>query len=78
MNKKMKSKVQFETIHVNKENERGEEVIRVVTKQCSVEWKVRKFYWRLYRKEDIFCDKQDILNRIGEVKEVSEDNLCNL
>ena len=24
------------------------------------------------------CDKQDILNSIGEVKRISEDNQCNL
>ena len=33
MNKKMKSKAQFETVHVKEENEKWEEVIGVVTKQ---------------------------------------------
>ena len=47
MNKKMKSKAQFETINVKETNERGEETIRVVTKQREVEWEVRKFYWKL-------------------------------
>ena len=40
MNKKMKSKAQFEDVHVREKNEKGEEVIRVVTKQSSVEWEV--------------------------------------
>ena len=38
MNEKMKSKEQFETIHVKEENERGEKVMRVVTKQSLMEW----------------------------------------
>ena len=65
MNKRMKSKAQFETIHVKERNERGEEVIMVVTKQSEVEWEVRKFYWSLYRKDATMCDKRDILDRIG-------------
>ena len=78
MNKKMKNRAQFEKVHVVEENERGEEVIRVVTKQSSVEWEVRKCYWKLYKKEELFCNKQDILERIGEVKGISEDDRCNL
>ena len=70
MNKKRKSKAQFEKVNVREKKEKGEEVIRVVTKQSSVEWEVRKFYWHLYRKEETFCSKQDILDRIGELKGV--------
>ena len=55
MYKKMKSKAQFEEVHVREKNERGEKVIRVVTKQSSVEWEVRKFYWNLYRKEKLYA-----------------------
>ena len=76
INKKMKSKAQFEEIHVKERNEKGEEVIRVVTNQSTVEWEVRKLYWSLYRKEETFCNKQDILDRIGEVKVISEKDRC--
>ena len=62
MNKKMKSRAQFE------------EVIWILKKQSSVEWKVRKYYWSLYRKEETFCNKQDILEKIGEVKRISEED----
>ena len=78
MNKKMKSMAQFEEVHVKKRNERGKEVTRIVKKQSSVEWEVRKYYWSLYRKEETFCNKQDILERIGEVKGNSEDDKCQL
>ena len=78
MNKRMKGKAQFKKFHVKDENERGEEVIRVVNKQSGVEWEVRKFYWSLYRKEVTMCYKQDILNRIGEVKGISKNHWCNL
>ena len=57
MNKRMKSKVQFENTNVKERNERGEEVIMVVTKQSEVEWEVRKFYWSLYRKDATMCQK---------------------
>ena len=43
MNKKMKSRAQFEEIHVKEKNERGKEVTRTVKKQSSVEWEVRKY-----------------------------------
>ena len=78
MNRKMKSKAQFETIHVKEENERGEEVIRVVTKQSAVECEIMKFYWSLYRKEETFCNKRDILENIGEVKMISEEESWQL
>ena len=52
MNRKMKSKAQFEEVHVRKRDERGEEKIRIVKEQRAVEWEVCKFYWNLYRKEE--------------------------
>ena len=60
MNRKMKARAQFEEIHIKEKNERGEEVVRVVKKQSSVEWEVRKYYWSLYRREETFCNKCDI------------------
>ena len=57
MNHKMKSKAQFKEVHVKETDERGEETVRVVKKQSSVEWEVHKYYWKLYRKEETFCSK---------------------
>ena len=71
MNKKTSKKYQFETLNVKETNERGEETIRVVTKLKEAEWEVRKLYWNLYRKEAIICDKNYILDRIGDVKKIS-------
>ena len=48
LSKKLKSKAQFETLHVKEVGANGEEVIREVTKQNEVEWEVRKFYWKLH------------------------------
>ena len=78
MNRKMKSKAQFEEVHVKERNERGEETVRIFKKQSSVEWEVRKYYWSLYRKEEMLCSKQDILERIGEVSKISEEENCQL
>ena len=78
MNRKMKSKAQFDKVHVKERNERGEETVRIVKKQSSVKWEVRKYYWSLYRKEETFCSKQDILEKIGEVKKISEEETASL
>ena len=37
-----------------------------------MEWEVRKFYWKLYRKETSVIDKGEILERIGDIKKISE------
>ena len=52
MNRKMKNRAQFEEVHVTEKNDRGEETVRVVRKQSSVEWEVHKYYWNLYRHEE--------------------------
>ena len=74
----MKSKAQLETLHVKEVGANGEEVIREVTKQREVEWEVRKFYWKLYRKETYIIDKNEILERIGGVKQISKHDKENL
>ena len=71
MNCKMKNRAQFEEVHVKETNERGEETVREVKKQSSVEWEVRKYYWSLYRKEETFCSKDEI--NIGEDWRSKED-----
>ena len=72
LSKKLKCKAQFETVHIEEEGANGEEVIREVNKQSEVEWEVRKFYWKLYRKETSIIDKGEILERIGHIKKISE------
>ena len=57
LSKKLKSKAQFETLHVKEVGANGEEVIREVTKQNEVEWEICKFYWKLYHKETSIIDK---------------------
>ena len=63
---------------MKEKNSRGEETVRVVGKQSSVEWEVYKYYWNLYRQEETFCRKEDILEKIGEVKKISEEESCQL
>ena len=75
---KLKSKAQFETVHVKEVGNNGEEVIREVTKQNEVEWEVRKFYWKLYRKETSIINKGEILERIGDVKQIGKHDKENL
>ena len=78
INKKRKEKSHFEELHIREEDENEKEKIRIVKEQKSVEWEVRKYYWKLYNKEESFCSKRKILESIGNVKEVSEDDRTNL
>ena len=78
INKKLKNKAQFEKLHVWEIDEDGEESIREVTKQSEVEWEVRKFYRKLYRKEASLIDKREILERIGDVKKICAYDKENL
>ena len=48
MNKKMKARAQFEEVHVNEKDEKGNEKIRIVKEQLEVEWEVPEFYWNQY------------------------------
>ena len=78
LSKKLRSKAQFETLHVKEEGHNGEEVVREVTKQKEVEWEVRKFYWKLYRKESSIIEKGEILEKIGDIKQISQHDRDNL
>ena len=78
MNKKMKSKVQFEEVHISERDENEEERIQIVKEQWAVEWEVRKFYWNLHRREETNCRKEETLEKIGDVQKISEDESCRL
>ena len=78
MNNKLKNKAQFEILHVKEMDENGVESIREVNKQNEIEWEVRKYYWRLCRKKATIIDKNDILERIGDVKKISAFDKENL
>ena len=78
MNKNMKAKAQFEEVHVVEKERNGDERIRVVKEQKKVEWEVCKFYCSLYRREETNCRKEEILEKIGEVRRISEEESCKL
>ena len=67
-------KAQFEELHLVEKKSNGEEEVRVVTDQKTIEWEVRKFYCKLYQEEERTIDKEEILRKIADVKKVcSED-----
>ena len=78
MNKKIKDEAQFEVLHVKETDENGNKTVREITKQTEVEWGVRKYYWKLYRKEERVIDKRDILEMTGQVRKISEAEKENL
>ena len=67
-------KAQFEELHLVEKKLNGEEEVRVVTEQKTIEWEVRKFYWKLYQKEEKVIDKEEILRSIAEVKKVCTED----
>ena len=50
----------------------GEEEIKVVTEQKSIEWEVRKLqlHYKLYQNEEKMIDGEEILENIAGVKSV--------
>ena len=48
----------------------GEEEIRFVTEQKSIEWEVRKLqlHYKLYQNEEKMTDGEEILEKIARVK----------
>ena len=61
MNKKTIEKAQFDEVHVVEKDQNGKETVKIVTEQKAIEWEVRKFYWKLYQKEERIIDKEEIL-----------------
>ena len=43
-----------------------------------MEWEVCKLYWNLYRREETNCRKVEILEKIGDVRKISEEESCRL
>ena len=83
MNEKQMEKAQFEELHIVEKKAGGEEQIRIVTEQKSVEWTVRSFYWKLYQEEEkdlhsvessIRAHKEEILKNIKNINKVNEDD----
>ena len=83
MNKKQMEKAQFEELHIVEKKAGGEEQIKIVTEQKSIEWQVRCFYWKLYQEQEndfnqvessIRAHKEEILKNIKTIKKVNEDD----
>ena len=53
MNKKMRSKAQFDSLLVEEKHDTGNMNKKSVMNQKQIEWEVRKFYWNLYRKQEV-------------------------
>ena len=78
MNKKIGTRAQFETLHVEDVDEDGVKTIRVVQDQNEIEWEVREFYYNLYSEKEAKVDKNEILQNIEEVSKISDEDACSL
>ena len=54
----------MEELHINKKNSEGSKKVKVITEQKSIEWVVRKYYWKLYGEHEAREDKEEILQNI--------------
>lgn len=61
MNRKHLANAPFEEVHLEEVDESGRETIKVIRKQESIKWGVRKFYYNLYSKREAKIAREDIL-----------------
>ena len=55
-----------------------EEQERILTDQKTIEWDVRKFYWMLYRKQEVEITTDEIRNLTGHIKKISNAEKARL
>ena len=72
LNMKVKSTAQFDKLIVKEENPDGQVRERTITDQKSLEWEVRKYYWKLYGKQKVVIDKEEVKNMTGNIKKISQ------
>ena len=68
----MKNTAQFDTMIIKEKNCDGDVEEKAITDQKSFEWEVRKFYWSLYRKQEVNIDRNEIMEMTGHIKKISE------
>ena len=72
LNKQFKSATQIDTLIVKEEESKREEKERTIRDQKTIEWEVRKFYWKLYKKQDVEISKDEIVRMTGNVKKITQ------
>ena len=63
---------QFDTLKVKEDNVNGQAREKTITEQKTIEWEVRKYYWKLYRKQEVEIDKEEITRLTGNMKKISQ------
>ena len=74
LNKKRLAKAQFEESQVIEKNRDGWEEVRMITEQKSIEWEVRKYYWKLYGEHEARVDKEEILQSIEDLTKLETED----
>ena len=72
MNRKVKNTAQFDTMIIKEKDSNGVEKKKTITNQKTIEWEVRKFYWTLYRKQEVDINKDELIEMTGHIKKISE------
>ena len=57
---------------IKEKNSDGDIEEKTITDQKMIEWKVRKFYWSRYRKQEVNIDQNQIMEIAGHIKKISE------
>ena len=68
----MKSATQFGTLVVMEKDKNNVAQERVVTDQKTIEWEVRKLYWKLYRKQEVKVNMEEVRNMTGHIKKIPD------
>ena len=68
MNQKVKNTAQFDMMIIMEKNSDGDVKEKTITDQKMIEWEVRKFYWSLYRKQEVNIDRNEIIEMTGHIK----------
>ena len=55
-----------------------EEHGRIITDQKTIEWAVCKFYWMLYRKQEVEISNDEIKQMTGLLKKISNEEKIRL
>ena len=72
MNKKMRTKAQFDSLVLKEKDDKGNEKEKNITDQKQIGWEVRKFYWNLYRGQEVVIDWDEIKKMTSHLKTMSE------
>ena len=75
---KDKNVAQFDTLVIKEKDMNNEEHGRIITDQNTILWEVCKFYWKLYRNQEVEISNDEIKQMTGLLKKISNEEKIRL